>query len=315
MATGKKYYWIKLKKDFLTGDRIDYLMSQKNGAQYVVLYLLLCMMCINTDGKLEQKIGELIIPYDADKIQRDCKYFNKDTIMVAMSLYQRLGLVYENQDGNLMISDFKNMVGFETDWASQKRQQRALSSKNADTLTDCIEDKGVDIVHTEIRDKRLEIRDKSIENRVQSSESREKTSSSSVSGETAKHTEDVKTILKAWNSLSDIGIKPISRLGYGTKRYQCLIARLNEYGPGKVLEAIQKIRNSDFLQGKRTSFVVTFDWFVKPNNFPKVLEGNYDNAQGSDHSQGMDQWSRLFDQAAMEEAYEKDRTYKPSGQD
>lgn len=38
MATGKRYYWIKLKDSFMSSDEIDYLMSQPDGANYVVLY-------------------------------------------------------------------------------------------------------------------------------------------------------------------------------------------------------------------------------------------------------------------------------------
>ena len=34
----KRYYWIKLKDTFFTSDTVDFLMSQKNGANYVVLY-------------------------------------------------------------------------------------------------------------------------------------------------------------------------------------------------------------------------------------------------------------------------------------
>ena len=54
MATGKKFYWIKLRKDFMTSDTVDFLMSQRNGAQYVVLYQMLCFMCIDTKGGLSQ---------------------------------------------------------------------------------------------------------------------------------------------------------------------------------------------------------------------------------------------------------------------
>lgn len=45
-----------------------------------------------------------------------------------------------------------------------------------------------------------------------------------------------------------------------------------------VLKAIENIKHSKFLQGKtesRKQWVITFDWFVLPNNFPKVLDGNY----------------------------------------
>ena len=73
MATGKRYYWIKLKESFMTSDVVDFLMSQKDGANYVVLYQMLCLKTINTDGRLSRQIGEIIIPYDVEKIQRDCK--------------------------------------------------------------------------------------------------------------------------------------------------------------------------------------------------------------------------------------------------
>jgi hypothetical protein len=101
--------------------------------------------------------------------------------------------------------------------------------------------------------------------------------------------------VEKWNELSDIGIKTISRIGSGTKRYQCLNARLREYGIEKVLSAINNIRNSDFLQGKnRKGWAITFDWFVLPNNFPKVLEGNYDNQQGSQPRTGDARLDRLY---------------------
>lgn len=124
MATGKKYYWIKLRKDFMEGDIVDFLMGQKNGAQYVVLYQMLCLMCINTGGELSRKIGEVIIPFDYDKIQRDCKYFSRDTVAIALGLFKKLGLIYEQSGGSLIISDFENLIGSETDYARQKRIQR-----------------------------------------------------------------------------------------------------------------------------------------------------------------------------------------------
>ena len=107
----KRYYWIKLKDTFMTSDTVDFLMGQKNGANYVVLYQMLCLKTVNTNGELARKIGEIIIPYDAEKIQRDCKYFDIDTIRVALELYKQLGLIYKQEDGILKIANFENMVG------------------------------------------------------------------------------------------------------------------------------------------------------------------------------------------------------------
>lgn len=87
-----------------------------------------------------------------------------------------------------------------------------------------------------------------------------------------------KQVISEWNSL-DKNIPKIKTLNASTDRYKMLKARINENGLDKVLEAIRSIENSQFLQGYRTSFVITFDWFVRPNNFIKVLEGNYADKQ------------------------------------
>lgn len=85
-------------------------------------------------------------------------------------------------------------------------------------------------------------------------------------------------ILAAWNSLTDVGINPVRSINAGSKRADCLRARLREYGEDAVFEAIDNIRSSDFLQGKNNKgWRITFDWFVLPTNFPKVLEGNYNS--------------------------------------
>lgn len=123
MATGKRFYWIKLTKEFMLED-IDFLMNQKNGAQYVVLYQMLCFATINTNGSCAYAVGEMIVPYDVDKIRRECKYFDNDTIIVALELFKKLGWVYEQENGVLQIADFEKKVGSETDWAVKKQRQR-----------------------------------------------------------------------------------------------------------------------------------------------------------------------------------------------
>ena len=154
MATGKRYFWIKLKDTFFTSDTVDFLMQQQNGAEYVVLYQMLCMKTANTNGRMERKLGEVIIPYDEAKIQRDCKFFSIDTVRVALSLYRKLGLVYEDKNGTLVIANHNEMVGSETDYANQKRNQRLQGVDNVHLLstpmsTECPENVHKN-VHTDI---------------------------------------------------------------------------------------------------------------------------------------------------------------------
>lgn len=124
MSTPKRFYWMKLKESFMTSDTIDYFMAQPNGANYVVLYQMLCLKTINTQGRLSRQIGEIIIPYDVEKIRRDMKWFSADTIRVALELYKAVGLIYEDVDGTLVLTDHENLVGSETDAAARMRQSR-----------------------------------------------------------------------------------------------------------------------------------------------------------------------------------------------
>ena len=120
----KKFYWIKLKTDFFNREDIDFLLSQPNGCQYVVLYQMLCLTTANNDGKLETRIGEVIVPFKAEKVARDCKYFDIDTVNVAMALYRKMGLIYEQEDGTLRISKHEEMVGSESSSTKRVREWR-----------------------------------------------------------------------------------------------------------------------------------------------------------------------------------------------
>lgn len=162
MATGKRFYWMKLKESFMTSDTIDYFMSQPDGANYVVLYQMLCLKTINTDGRLSRQIGEVVIKYDIPKIQRDLKWFSADTIRVALNLYKSFGLVYEDIDGVLVLADHNNLVGYETDWGEKKRRQRnSPALQSGDNVPTDVPT----TVPTEIenRDRDKEIRDKSLD--------------------------------------------------------------------------------------------------------------------------------------------------------
>lgn len=128
MGSSKRFYWMKLKENFMTSDTVDFLMSQPNGAEYVVLYQMLCLQTLNTDGVLGRVIGEVMIPYDAAKIQRDCKYFSIDTVTLALGYYKRLGLVYEQEDGFLKIANYENIIGSESESAERVRKHRVTQA-------------------------------------------------------------------------------------------------------------------------------------------------------------------------------------------
>ena len=134
MSDNKRYYWIKLKTDFFNQETIDFMLSQKNGCEYVVLYQMLCLGAANRNGELTSKVGEMLVPYDVEKIVRDTKYFDFDTVSVALELFKRLGLIYEEENKILKIANFNEMVGSEVSSAKRVREfrerQKALQCNN-----------------------------------------------------------------------------------------------------------------------------------------------------------------------------------------
>lgn len=153
----KKFYWIKLKTDFFNSPAVDFLLSQENGSEYVVLYQMLCCMTANNNGSLSTQIGEIIVPFDADKIARDAKYFSKGTIMMALDLFKKLGLICADEGDCLRLAGIEEMTGSESasKEAVKKREYRNKKETPAlptpeekdtkgDNLVDTTEDKTVD---------------------------------------------------------------------------------------------------------------------------------------------------------------------------
>ena len=68
------------------------------------------------------------------------------------------------------------------------------------------------------------------------------------------------------------------RYPIGETRKSSVRARIREHGKKAFEEMIITAAGSDFLKGEnQRGFKATFDWLIRPNNFQKTLEGNYNN--------------------------------------
>lgn len=161
MAENKKFWYIQLNVNFFDDDRIDWLCEQNNGYAYVVLYLKLCLKTANNNGILNRKIGDMIIPYNVDKIA-EVTNINVDIVRVALELYKRIGLVYEaDENCNFMrLPEVPGMVGYTTQAAIEKARQR---ERKKQLEYGQLPDKCQDNVRQELRVKSLELRDNSLD--------------------------------------------------------------------------------------------------------------------------------------------------------
>ena len=249
--------------DFFTEQTIDFMLGQKNGCEYIVLYQMLCLKTLNSNGVMASKIGEMIVPYDVDKIVRDTKYFNRNTVIVALELYKQLGLVYEDINGCLTIDGIGDMVGSESKWARIKRGQRA--DKQLDNVQTEIKtlshgqdvDNQLDNVHIEIRDKRLEIRDKIKD----------------------KDKIPYQQIADMYNNTC-VSYPRLTKLSDARKK--SIKARLRTYSIDDIQRVFSMAEQSDFLKGANNrNWSANFDWIMKDTNMAKILDGNYINKKSN----------------------------------
>lgn len=90
---------------------------------------------------------------------------------------------------------------------------------------------------------------------------------------------DFEKIKGSWNDEAQKSHSLMPKLRSMQKQRQKQIAaRIREYGEEVFFDAMKKAVASDFLNGKnRRGWIASFDWFVKPTNFQKIIDGNYDN--------------------------------------
>lgn len=115
------------------------------------------------------------------------------------------------------------------------------------------------------------------------------TNDSSTSNSTSSYDRD--ELLQKWNEVAPVKMRKIVAGGPIDKSIK---ARIADYGIDGLYEAIDKIPKSSFLSGKVVNqktgkfWKMTFSWFIGPQNFEKVYNGNYpeDEAPANDSEFG-----------------------------
>ena len=274
-------YWLKLKRDFFKRHDIRVIEDMPNGKEYVLFYLKLMVEAIDHEGAL--RFSDTI-PY-SESMLSSVTNTNVDIVRSALRLFMELGMVELLNDETLFLNEVAKLLDSETYAAGRQRELREKKTvgDNVALLSPgCRQE-------TEI--------EKEKETESESDTETEIEVSTEPEGSVCR-TKDVRHILHAWNAL---GLQQVTKLTPNSRRACMLRDRIREYGTEAVLQAIEKIRQSAFLRGQNAKgWVITFEWFVRPNNFPKVLEGNYDGARGMEACET----SNPFLAMLMEEAHE-----------
>lgn len=302
MSVNKKYYWLKLKNDFFNNRQIKKLRRIAGGDTYTIIYLKLQLLSIDNGGIIEYKGTEKDIFEQLElEIDEDI-----DNIKITMNFLMANDLL-ECVDNDVFLNEVPNLIGSECKSAERVRKyrknkelenQKALQSNNKTLqcnapplqcntdVTKCNTEKEKEKEKEKELDLELE-RETEIDTKSQSEINQSINQDCSLGKEMPtqlennikseiKNNSEQAKIIEEWNSIDD-NVPNVTLIRSGSTRQRLLQARINEYGFDNVLKAIDNVKNSQYLKGYVKSFRITFDWFIKPNNFPKVLDGNYND--------------------------------------
>lgn len=116
----KRYYWLKLQKDFFKRHDIRIIEEQKNGKDYVLFYLKLLLESISHEGHL--RFNDTI-PYDEEMLAVITNT-NIDIVRSAIAIFQKLNLMEIMDDRTIYMSETYKMIGQETSSAQRVRDYR-----------------------------------------------------------------------------------------------------------------------------------------------------------------------------------------------
>lgn len=250
--------WIRIVTDIFDNRKIKQIESLPNGDSIIVIWLKILTLAgsINDSGFV---YFTKEIPY-TDQLLATA--FNRPlaTVQFALDIFQKFEMIEVIND-MIFISNWEKYQCVEG--LSKIREQNRIRKQRQREKQKAL----AESCHVTVTGRHATDID------IEEEQEGEREEYMSVSNETDCRT-DVQRILDAWNAVE--GIPKVQKLSPDSKRGKSLGARIKEYGADKVLEAIAEIPESAFLMGKaKKQFKITFDWFVLPNNFPKVLEGNY----------------------------------------
>lgn len=116
----KRFYWLKLDKNFFKRHDIRIVESMPNGKDYVLFYLKL--LCESTSHEGYLRFSETV-PYNEDMLATITNT-NVDVVRSAIKVFTELKMMTFMDDGTLYLDQVEKMIGSETGAAIRKREYR-----------------------------------------------------------------------------------------------------------------------------------------------------------------------------------------------
>ena len=249
----KKYFWLKLKRDFFKRHDIQIIEAMPNGKDYILFYLKLLCESVDHEGKL--RFSEQI-PYN-EQMLATITNTNVDVVRSAIQAFTELHMMELLDDGTYFMNEVDKMIGSTTQDENTRESTRLRVQR--------YRERQKALPHAEDRYSNV-----TCNGEIELEIEKEK--------ELEKDIEKEIDIYESIRSLYHSYCKSYPHCPSLTEAHKQRIDYLMQtYNLGDFVTMFKKAEASRFLKGENDrKWSACLGWMIKDNNMQKILNGEYD---------------------------------------
>ncbi len=280
--------WIKLYTDMFDNRKIKFIRKLPEGNDILLMWIMLLISAgkVNDEGYV-YLIED--IPYTPESLADEFD-LPINTIKLGLETMKKLNMIEDEAKGLRIINwcEYQSVDGLERVRELRRlRQKKFRDKKKRESLPETVTDDTTDSRNVtgnvsitlndasryRYRDLDLDLDLEQDKDKDQDQDQEHSLFSEKISSEKVPYTEIVEIFHRKCPDLPRV-------IKVTDQRKKFLNARWKEYPSidfwNQFFETVSK---SQFLNGKVNDFKATFDWLIRPNNFVKVVEGNYNGRE------------------------------------
>lgn len=267
--------WIKIVTDIFDDEKILLIESMPEADSIIVIWFkLLCLAGKTNNGGVFIMSNQ--IPYTEEML---ATIFRRklSTVQLALQTFEKFGMVeiidnvitIPNWGKHQTLDQLEERKEYMRKYMANYRAKQKLLAETSSKVNSKVNSR----VYSKVNVNTLDIEEDKEEDKEEDNNIILPFGSMSAAADSkVLHPVDYTNIMDYWNKhskLKSITVMTEKRKGHVNARYK-------EHGLEAIYKAIDNVSKSSFLRGQnKRGWTATFDWVFLPNNFVKVLEGNY----------------------------------------
>lgn len=256
--------WIKITTDIFDDEKIAIIETMPDADSIIVIWFKLLCLAGKTNNSGVFMMNEKIAY--TDKMLATIFRRKESTVQLALKTFEEFGMI-EIIDGVITIPKWgkhqnldliEKKREYQREYMSKYREKQRLLASKTNSKDNCKTNSKANV--SRVEEDIEEEREEDIDINIYSPKKADYTKILNLFHEHAKTLPRVRTLNEA--------------------RKAKIRNLLKEYSADDFETVFRKAEASDFLSGRSGKWTAcSFDWLIKPSNFLKVIEGNYDNKE------------------------------------